>query len=77
MTDEQLIQLVIPISDDAPLPISLSKGSKLFVVGPNGSGKSALLSRWAKTGGDNINILRAHRRNWMESSTVNNISKST
>ena len=71
MTEEPLIQLKIPTLGKSTLPISLSKGSKLFVVGPNGSGKSALLSSWAKTEGDNIKILRAHRRNWMKSSAVN------
>ena len=51
--------------------ITLKPGSKLFVVGPNGSGKSALLNHWVRSQGDSIKIIRAHRKNWMKSSTVN------
>ena len=77
MTEKPLINLKIPVqgrSEDAsrqPLNINLSKGSKLFVVGPNGSGKSALMSRSSSIPDNNIKIIRAYRKNWMASSSVN------
>ncbi len=85
MTTKPLITLTIPTNEhpDAlggaedvssaqqSITIELNNGSNLFVVGPNGSGKSALMNLWSRSSDNNIKVIRAQRKNWMESSTVN------
>ena len=65
-------QLNIPITDSAPLAISIQDHSRLFIIGPNGAGKSALMQHSISSlGRRNIRRISAHRQTWLESGAIN------
>ena len=60
---------IIPTSHQ-DVRINIKDNTRLFIVGPNGSGKSALMQHIAVSVSDKIRRITAHRKTWMESSTI-------
>ena len=65
------LNLNVPVTDSAPLDITLEDNSRLFIVGPNGSGKSALIQHAVTSmGSQNIRRISAHRQTWLQSGAI-------
>ena len=65
------LHLNVPVTDSAPLEVTLEADSRLFIVGPNGSGKSSLI-QYAVTslGPQNVRRISAHRQTWLASGDI-------
>ena len=65
------LNLNVPVTDSAPLDITLEENSRLFIVGPNGSGKSALIQHAVTSlGSQNVRRISAHRQTWLQSGAI-------
>ena len=65
------LNLNVPVTDSAPLDITLEDNSRLFIVGPNGSGKSALIQHAVTSmGSQNVRRISAHRQTWLQSGAI-------
>ena len=65
------LHLNVPVTDSAPLEVTLEADSRLFIVGPNGSGKSSLIQHAVTSlGPQNVRRIAAHRQTWLASGDI-------